>query len=885
MLRRPTVSRMAEYATFADVVASLPSSTTVSGTPLDAFRIVETAGAGSFVEPIMSRYEVAVPPQATLISARGATGKSAMAGELSTRLGAPLWSLGEDKAVSGDALTARLSAFLGAVDPLAEAASGRVPLLIIDAMDEARLRVTGVSWDEFMASLVQYARAGVHLVILGRKRTIEDVWFSLAEAVEDISWYEISHFNESQQSEYVDLRALRGAQAPSEVYATAKAAVLEHLNGATDSSLDEAFAGYAPVLDAVAALLKPPVNYQAVINDFQSSTVAGTRLKILRRILDSLLHREQSKVEPLAQDLGLSAADAYSPQEQLEWLTAELLGGSQPTFDWCPEPKRAEYAERVIQFLSDHPFREGDLWASPVFSSYVAVKQMDTAEPSLLVPIAGMSGLFYEFAASGAPNQSSVVDEAQFAALHASLMAGQWVSSTSVVSVRSDDNGDASEPETATAQLVLSQPDETSTVLEATVVLGRAGRLALMSPLANVDVEFAGVIEVTSSSTSIDLGPEVFLRARSIELAGSSLQVSKDTLPDEVSGPTVELEATESFHTQAALIGSVPVSDLSIVVPISHKLFYPWVQYRSDPDNEAGEATDDRARRFLNKVMSLARRHGHRGQRAVFIKKLEGRQGLGREEFHRAVATLVRLGVVREGGDMLFLTDEWDQHRYDGKGREGMVSYEHKREVWGSRRRSDLEGHRVAPVRLPRRPGTRPGGHEHQLQPRDSMTHQTLGTASPRQPRLRERGPRLRVQGGELRSPLALVHLRLACRTRVVWQYRPVPSLSRLLPPNPASPGSGCPQLQWPAATGHRWVLSPHPVVWLVAHRESRGVLPVYPLPLTLTVLGRSRPTPGAGEQVSGAFRDTRPARQIGERRGAPRPWQPLRGGDGVGGC
>jgi hypothetical protein len=43
---------------------------------------------------------------------------------------------------------------------------------------------------------------------------------------------------------------------------------------------------------------------------------------------------------------------------------------------------------------------------------------------------------------------------------------------------------------------------------------------------------------------------------------------------------------------------------------------------------------------------------------------------------------------------------------------------------------------------------------------------------------------------------------RLACRTRAVWWYRPVPSLSGLLPPFPAPPRSGCPQLHQPAATG-----------------------------------------------------------------------------------
>lgn len=673
---------MADYATFVEVVASLPQARAVPSASLEEFRVAEHAGA--FVEPMMSRYEFADAPQVTFISARGATGKSAMAAELSRRLGAPLWSLGRDKAVSGDALTARLSAFLAVVDPLTEASNGRVPLVIIDAMDEARLRVTGVSWDEFMASLAQYATAGVHLVILGRKRTIEDVWYSLAEGIENISWYEISHFNESQQREYVDLRALRGAAAPSEAYLAAKTAVLAQLNGATDSALDEAFAGYAPVLDAVAALLTPGANYQAVINDFQSSTIAGTRLKILRRILEALLGREQSKVELLAQDLGVSAADAYSPEEQLKWLAAELLGGPEPTLGWCPEAKRAEYAERIVQFLLDHPFRESQAWASPVFSSYVAATQMDSADLSFLIPVAGTSGLFFEFAASEAAGGPAVVDEAQFAALHASLMAGQWVSSTSVVSLRSDDDGEGvSGPETATAQLVLSQPDETSTVLEATVVLDRAGRLELISPLANLDVEFSGAVVVTSRSASIDLGPEVFLRAKSVELAGSSLQVSKDTSPGEVTGPTVELEATEDFQTQAVLIGNVPTSDLSIVVPASHKLVYPWVQFRADPDDEPSVgATDERARRFLNKLMSLARRHGHRGQRAVFMKKLEGRQGLASEEFQRAVATLVRLGVARESGDMLFLTDEWDRHRYDGKGREGMVSYEDKRDIW-----------------------------------------------------------------------------------------------------------------------------------------------------------------------------------------------------------
>jgi hypothetical protein len=51
---------------------------------------------------------------------------------------------------------------------------------------------------------------------------------------------------------------------------------------------------------------------------------------------------------------------------------------------------------------------------------------------------------------------------------------------------------------------------------------------------------------------------------------------------------------------------------------------------------------------------------------------------------------------------------------------------------------------------------------------------------------------------------------RLASQAQAVWQYRPVPSLSGLLPPSPASPGSGCPQLQ-PARCDSPAVKVSHP--------------------------------------------------------------------------
>ena len=83
--------------------------------------------------------------------------------------------------------------------------------------------------------------------------------------------------------------------------------------------------------------------------------------------------------------------------------------------------------------------------------------------------------------------------------------------------------------------------------------------------------------------------------------------------------------------------------------------------------------------------------------------------------------------------------------------------------------------------------------------------------------------PRLRDEGDGCASPPAQIHqvragaslrgvnvgssrmpFRHARHTRAVWQYRHAMALSGLLPPIPAPPGTGCPQLHRPAATEPR---------------------------------------------------------------------------------
>ena len=109
----------------------------------------------------------------------------------------------------------------------------------------------------------------------------------------------------------------------------------------------------------------------------------------------------------------------------------------------------------------------------------------------------------------------------------------------------------------------------------------------------------------------------------------------------------------------------------------------------------------------------------------------------------------------------------------------------------------------AASPRVRRRPSPWPP-HRHSEPASESTTHRRWSCTADR-PTSTRLEPASRLRGLYPLVQTAFTPSRLACRTRVVWRCRPVPALSGLLPPSPASPGSGCPQLQRPAATDQRW--------------------------------------------------------------------------------
>ncbi|HEX8075114.1 MAG TPA: hypothetical protein VF545_09035 [Thermoleophilaceae bacterium] len=673
---------MTNPLSFDDLIASLPSGHFV-GIGQPAFRIEDAVP--TFVPPTLRAVERSGDAAATLISARGAVGKSTLARQLSATTQTPLWRLDADVSVSADALETRLGRYIGPQDPVRRFRAEEGAFVIIDALDEARMRVSGTSWAEYLGSIAAVAASGHHFVLLGRERVLEDVWLSLADAGIDPDWFEISHFDPEQRQAYVDGRVqARGHNIENHAYRKARDAVLAALAGTVAGPLSDAFVGYAPVLDAVVALVAEG-NLIAVENAFRSGQQDGERIAVLVRVLESLLEREQAKTQPLAEQLELDPQVTYTPTEQLAWLTADLLNADPPDLEWCPPAVRGEYASRVEEFLRDHPFRAENRWASPVFSAYVATQRFgDPAIRGSLRPIGEATGLLFEFVSHA--GFAALIDEWQFAALHASLLAAEWQEVEAVVSIAGGET-DGGQPDTlpdqAAGELVLLSDGIAERRTPFELVLDRTGYLNLLGRTSFLSVVFPGTVTVGSGESSLTLGPDCFIRCVDLSLVGDTVQVlrraeSAQGAPAE--DASVVLEVSGRFNCDGTLSGTPSAESFELRVSAEQRLAYPWIVYRHDLE-PAISLPDERAERFLKMLMNLLRRHG-RKELAVFDKKLEGRQSVKGDELRNVLSELQAMGVLTVGGPMIYLNDQWAADRFDGKGRPGLAHLEDKMETW-----------------------------------------------------------------------------------------------------------------------------------------------------------------------------------------------------------
>jgi hypothetical protein len=667
---------------FADFLEVLPEGN-FAGQGSTPFRI--SSPQATFVPPNLEVLDTSDDPLITLISARGATGKSCLAKQVSALKQVPLWLLNEDMAVSGDALRARLRDYTGSADGLNLLTETPGSFILIDALDEARMRVSGASWYEYVQTLFAASEKSHSLVLFGRERVLEDIWANFPGS--SANWYEISHFDSDQRTKYIDLYVGEAQSKESETYIDARDTVINALSGAVEGSQADSFIGYAPVLYAVALLLKKG-NLLKIRNSFLPEVGNDRRIRVLGEIIEQLLRREQEKTQKLAQQLGVVASKMYTPTEQIDWLAHYLLHAEAPELSWCPDPLKGEYKNKIREFIDDHPFRTENRWANPVFSAYIAAERFDRIEVRDKLQEVGLStGLLFEFIS--AKEDDVVVDEWQFAALHASLMASERHDVEVSVSVSGGEPTAVTEPASDVLQLqgelVLWESSGNRNSVRVDVLLDQEGVVDLKGPLASLSLTFPGMVTVRPRSGSANFGPDCFIRCSDLRVSGDSVQISlrpNGTVDNhQDGGASVTFELTGNLLCEAQLAGDPPAESFEILVPEGRRIGYPWFPYQKSMELPSVEP-NERATRFVKMMMNLLRNHGHKGTPAVFDKKLEGRQSIKGDEFRRVVSVLQKQGVVSLDGPMIHLTHQWMPNRFSGKKREGVQTFDDKREVW-----------------------------------------------------------------------------------------------------------------------------------------------------------------------------------------------------------
>jgi hypothetical protein len=204
-----------------------------------------------------------------IVSAPGAVGKSTLARQIAFATGAVYVDLAKAEPVGANTLSGGL-----VKSGLYSNWEAQNTAILIDGLDEARLRVTQEAFEAFLSDIAGLSKnRTVPTVLFGRTGAALDTWLALAGRGADVSILEIGYYGPQASVEFAEAR-LRAARPNSQHQAVERKALellLQGLRDETESDGDR-FAGYAPVLQAVADRVGKESNPSALIEEIKKGS-------------------------------------------------------------------------------------------------------------------------------------------------------------------------------------------------------------------------------------------------------------------------------------------------------------------------------------------------------------------------------------------------------------------------------------------------------------------------------------------------------------------------------------------------------------------------------------------------------------------------------------
>lgn len=565
-----------------------------------------------------------------MIAAPGAVGKSTLAREICAATDSVYLDLSTAATVAGNYLVGGLvNAGLWGEWQLG------TTTLLIDALDEARLRVTQTSFEDFLVDVANVAAGrGVPVVLLGRVGIVEEAWTILnAKSGLNPPIFDIELFHEDRAKEFVlsALNRLSSVTEPSSdkkvfphladalashksVYGEAIQFLMEHLAAATASD-GRQFAGYAPVLEAVATVIASESN-PGKIGDAMRSILQG---QVLGRVTSEVMMREAGKLaNQLSVSLpGLSTNGLYGPSEQLSRLGSLVLGAGRPQLpSGLPQHAVAVYEAAVQSLLPQHPFLDSrqPKPSSAVFAASILAAALVGDDKDLARAAERFSG-----GGSNTPNPfllefyREVSNRAMIPAAHVGILYASLEATASAGdAVRLSAEGEA----TLEVEMTLIKASGVEDSYE--FVASSEGYLRFGRRVSGVNVDAETVDVEMGDGGQLELVAPVSVRARALVLNCAELVVKPDNAAniDQI----VFLEAAEALADTSLRPPLVrPGARLEVAWPDSK--VYPWTPFASN----GGEDQDPRmaeAQRALRRLCISFRSHS-KGRLARFRGKVE----------------------------------------------------------------------------------------------------------------------------------------------------------------------------------------------------------------------------------------------------------------------
>lgn len=352
-----------------------------------------------YIEPVLKQLETIngfVPfneANIILISAPGATGKTAMSEVLSRSLRIPILNLSNYDAVGANSIGGLIMKEVEGEDIFVfhNGLKNGTCSMIIDGLDEASIRITHESFEAFMKDIAFFSQGaqGLPFVILGRPAVIENAVLSLEANDIKTTLLQIEPFTIEQAKKFIDVHTEGdGKFRYDQQYKNVRDYIIDELGAFFKNESDinhlvfERFIGYAPVLESIKTLLSLETNYYNLYQELQRDK--KQKIGLLIDVVEKIMERERKKIldellKPLfdknrsEEDKESIRAKCASKEEQCCRIIDQILGHQSQIPLFGDTKLDEQYNQKMNDWLQNHPFFSArDNWfVNVVFESYV----------------------------------------------------------------------------------------------------------------------------------------------------------------------------------------------------------------------------------------------------------------------------------------------------------------------------------------------------------------------------------------------------------------------------------------------------------------------------------------------------------------------------------